>query len=284
MFAFIAAHQADYGVARLCRLYKVSRSGFYAWQSRPQSARSRENRTLLAQIRRIHQHSREIYGSPRVLESLRRQAIFVSKHRVARLMRAHGIRGRVVRVTRRQPGLHRFCQGVENRLRKAAPATAPDQHWAGDITYLKIGARWVYLAVVMDLYSRRVLGWSLGDRRTVALTLRAMRMAITKRHPSPGLLFHTDRGIEYRSFAFSALLTKHGIAPSMNRPGHCTDNATMESFFHTLKTEFIRGRSFTSIQPLRHGLGGYINHFYHRQSMHSGIGYQSPQAYEAHAA
>ena len=168
-------------------------------------------------------------------------------------MQTNGLRGRVVRVTRRQPGLHRFCAGAANHLKGAGRPEGPDQQWAGDITYLPVQGKWKYLAVVLDLYSRKVISWTLGDRRTVDLTWRAMQAAIARRRPSAGLIFHTDRGIEYRSLLFRDLLDTHGIVPSMNRPGQTTDNATMESFFHTLKAEFFRGRWFNTTQDLRHG-------------------------------
>jgi len=235
---------------------------------------------LLGEIRRVYEQSRGIYGSPRVNEGLKQDGIDVSKHRVARIMRENGIKGRVVRVTRRQPGLHRFCVGSRNHLMLAGPPEGPDQQWAGDITYLKVKDKYRYLAVIIDLYSRKIVGWALSDQRTLDVTLRAMQAAIKRRQPGAGLIFHTDRGIEYRNFAFQALLDENGIIGSMNRPGQTTDNAFVESFFHTLKAEFFRGRLFRSMQELRAGLSGYINHFYNRQRMHSGIDYYSPEEYE----
>lgn len=268
----------------MCRFYGVSRAGFYAWRHRPPSATVEENRWLLTQITQVHQGSREIYGSPRVNATLRKQGIFVSKHRIARLMRENDLKGRVVRVTRRQPGLHRFCEGLPNRLKDAGTPTRPDAQWAGDITYLHVQGKWRYLAVIIDLYSRRVVSWALSDRRTIDLTYQAMRAALKRRKPKPGLIFHTDRGIEYRSLILRDLLATHHIIASMNRPGRTTDNAYAESFFHTLKAEFFRGRCFTTTQELRRGLAGYINHFYNRQRMHSGIGYYSPEECERSAA
>lgn len=270
-------------MAFLCRFYGVSRAGFYVWRDRPESSTAKENRKLLKVIVRVHRQSREIYGSPRVNQDLRKQGVCVSKHRVARLMRENNLRGRVVRVTRRQPGLHRFCVGLPNQLRTAGRPPGPNRQWAGDITYLPVQGKWKYLAVVLDLYSRKVISWALGDRRTVDLTWRAMHAAIVRRNPPEGLLFHTDRGIEYRHPGFRELLAAHGIKASMNRPGQTTDNAYVESFFHTLKAEYFRGRWFNNTQELRQGLAGYINHFYNRQRMHSGIGYRSPDEYEQRA-
>ena len=270
-------------MAFLCRFYGVSRAGFYAWRRRPESATVEENRWLLDKITQVHRQSRETYGSPRINVNLRKQGIVVSKHRIARLMRENDLKGRVVRVTRRQPGLHHFCEGLPNRLKNAGSPTGPDQQWAGDITYLPVAGKWRYLAVIIDLYSRRVVSWALSDRRTIDLTFTAMHAAIKRRQPKPGLIFHTDRGIEYRGLIFRDLLTTHRIVGSMNRPGQTTDNAHAESFFHTLKAEFFRGRCFNTTQALRQGLAGYINHFYNRQRMHSGIGYRSPEEYERNA-
>lgn len=160
------------------------------------------------------------------------------------------------------------------------PPEGPNQQWAGDITYLKVKGKYRYLAIIIDLYSRKIVSWSLSDRRTLDVTLRAMQTAIKRRQPEPGLIFHTDRGIEYRNYTYQALLDEFGIIASMNRPGQTTDNAFAESFFHTLKAEFFRGRLFNSMQELRSGLSGYINHFYNRQRMHSGIDYYSPEDYE----
>jgi len=270
-------------VAFLCRFYGVSRAGFYAWRDRPESGTVEENRKLLKAIVRVHRQSREIYGSPRVIQDLRKQGVCVSKHRVARLMRENNLRGRVVRVTRRQPGLHRFCVGSPNQLRTAGkadrtkPAVGRGYHLsagAGKMEIPRCGARPLFpQGHQLDI----------GDRRTVDLTWRAMHAAIVRRNPPQGLLFHTDRGIEYRHPGFRELLAAHGIEASMNRPGQTTDNAYVESFFHTLKAEYFRGRWFNNTQELRQGLAGDINHFYNRQRMHSGIGYRSPDEYEQRA-
>jgi len=268
----------------LCSFYGVSRSGYYTWRGRPENRWVKQNRWLLGQIVRVWRSSREIYGSPRVLQGLQKKGIHVSKHRVEQLMRENGMTGRVVRVTRRQPGLKRFLVGAPNRLRDAGKPTGQDQQWAGDLTYLKVGTRWQYLAVVLDLYSRKVLAWSLGNQRPTELTSRVLQYAIAKRRPEPGLIFHSDRGIEYRAFLYQAQLKEHGIVPSMNRPGHCTDNAFVESFFHTLKAEFFRGCTFRSTEALRRGIVGYINQFYNCRRIHSGIGYLSPEQYERRVA
>jgi transposase InsO family protein len=258
----------------------VSRSGYYAWLNRPESRRAREDRHLVKQIRQIHEESRGTYGSPRVHKSLNRRGIFIGKGRVERLMREASIVGKAARMYRRLPGLERFYYRYRNlRLDRPAPS-GPDQQWAADLTYIRVGGQWCYLAVVLDVFSRRIIGWSLGSRKTAELTLRALRHALRVRQPHPGLIFHTDRGVEYGAYVIQNELERRGIRPSMNRPGQCTDNAHVESFFHTLKCEQLHGQSFRSERELRLTLAGYINQFYNQTRLHSGIGYRSPAEYE----
>lgn len=195
-------------------------------------------------------------------------------------MQASAIVGRVARVTRRQPGLKRFQAAGDNLLLNGGPPTSRNQVWVADVTYLKLAGKWRYLATVMDIYSRRILGWSLSKDRTVNLTLSALKNALKLRQPEEGMIFHTDRGIEYTAYRFRDELKKYGIKQSFNRPGQCTDNAFMESFFHTLKAELVRGRHFINEEDLRRALGSYINRFYNHQRMHSGIGYVPPVEFE----
>ncbi len=199
-------------------------------------------------------------------------------------MREAGLKGRVVRVTRRQPGLRRFKTQGKNLLRELSEPTGINQVWVGDVTYLKLNGQWQYLATVMDYHSRRIVGWSLSPSRTSELTLSAMRYALRKREPKRGLVFHTDRGIEYMNSEFQILLTTKGIRHSVNRPGKCTDNARMESFFHSLKAELIRGTLFNGVKAMRKALSCYINKFYNECRLHSGIGYVSPIEYERRIA
>lgn len=232
----------------------------------------------------IHQKSRGVYGSPRVFKALRQQGIRVGKKRVERLMQSQGIRGRVVEVTRRQPGLKRFQARGENLRLNQPETTGLDQVWVADITYLKVGQRWLYLAAIMDLYSRRILGWSLGKNRTTDLTLKAFDYAMRRRGNQGPEIFHTDRGVEYVAHRYQRELRRKGIKPSLNRPRYCTDNAHMESFFHSLKGELIRGRRFETESQLRQALNSYIKQFYNHQRLHSGIGYHPPAVYERMAA
>ena len=268
----------------LCEWLKVSRSGYYAWLKREASLRSKEDKKLSTIITQIHKDSRGTYGSPRVHEALKRRGISVGKKRVERLMQASGLQGRVVLVTRRQPGLKRFKERGENlRLDQPAPMK-PNRVWVSDITYIKVRETYKFLIVIMDLYSRRILSWSLTDSRTTMETTNVLKRAIKERHPDQGLIFHTDRGIEFTGNVFRQELRKYGIKESVNRLGYCTDNGHMESYFHTLKAELIRGRKFNSMAELRYALNSYINHFYNKKRLHSGIGYISPIEFEKMAA
>lgn len=268
-------------MAFLCRRYKVSRSGFYAWLSRDGSKRRRNDEELGERIERIHRDSGSRYGSPRVHEVLRREGIRCSNKRVARLMRERGLRARVSRLYRRGPGMVRRFFAKNGNLRLGEPLpTRTDQIWVGDLTYLRLGKRWRYLATVMDLFSRRIVGWTLARNRTTEVTLRALKRAIAARGPAPGLLFHTDRGIEYSAYDFQDFLKSKGIVPSMNRPRHCQDNAHMESFFHSLKAELTHRRSYASDAELNASMAGYIDRFYNEKRIHSSLGYHSPVEFE----
>jgi len=268
----------------MCDWLKVSRSGYYAWLKREASQRSKDNKKLSAVITQIHRGSRGTYGSPRVHEALKQRGISVGKKRVERLMQALGLQGRVVQVTRRQPGLRRFRERGENlRLDQPQPTQA-NRVWVSDITYIKVRESYKFLIVIMDLYSRRILSWSITDSRTTTETTNVLKRAIKERQPDRGLIFHTDRGIEFTGKVFRQELKKHGLKESVNRLGYCTDNGHMESYFHTLKAELIRGRKFHSMVELRYALNSYINHFYNKKRLHSGIGYCSPIEFEKMAA
>jgi len=264
----------------LCRWLGVSKSGFYAWESRKISRRYEEDQDLLKKITRVFEGSEGRYGSPRVHKELRKYGVFVSRKRVERLMKEAGMKGRVVRVTRRAPGCKRFHRKGENILLEMDKPASIDQIWVSDVTYLKVKGRWQYLATVMDLYSRRILGWSLSTSRTHKLTCTALKYALKKRRYPEGVLFHTDGGIEYRANEFQKLLKKYTFKHSVSRPGYCTDNAFMESFFHSLKAELIRGNTYNKLRELRKDLSTYINKFYNSIRLHSGLDYMSPIEYE----
>jgi len=216
-----------------------------------------------------------------VHEVLRREGIRCSNKRVARLMRERGLRARVSRLYRRGPGMVRRFFAKTSNLRLEGPLpTRMDQIWVGDLTYLRLGNRWRYLATVMDLFSRRIVGWTLSRNRTTEVTLRALKRAIALRDPKPGLLFHSDRGIEYSAYVYQDFLKARGIVPSMNRPRNCQDNAHMESFFHSLKAELTHRRNYGSDAELNASVAGYIDRFYNTKRVHSSLGYHSPVEYE----
>lgn len=268
----------------LCDWLGVTRSGFYAWEKREASQRFHEDQKLLERITRLYWQSDGRYGSPRIFKKLLKEGVQVGRKRVERLMKEAGLKGRVVRVTRRQPGLKRFKAKGENLLRQMSKPAGINQVWVADVTYLKVDGRWQYLATVMDLYSRRILGWSLSSRRTTELTKAALRYALKKRGYPQNVLFHTDRGIEYTGGEFQKLLKENRFRHSLNRPGHCTDNAFMESFFHSLKAELIRGTVYRKVAELRIALSTYINNFYNTVRLHSGLDYVSPIEYEQRTA
>jgi putative transposase len=265
----------------MCRLYGVTRAGYYAWRTRGQSQREQENVKLAERIQRVHLRSRHTYGSPRVYQALRSQGCEASENRVARVMRKHGIKARVATIRYTNPGLKRFFAGAGNAQLDLKP-DAVDQVWVGDITYLKVGDIYRYLAVVMDKYSRRVIGWAYGHRKDVALTLKALNRAVRYRKPPQGLIFHTDRGIEYAAGAFKARLAELGMTQSMNRPGKVTDNAYIESFFHSMKSEIYHGLRFEEDRQMRTVLREYMP-FYNGARIHSSLNYVSPATYEQQA-
>jgi putative transposase len=262
----------------MCRLYAVTRAGFYLWRSRERSERERANERLAERIRAVHQGSRGTYGSPRVYRVLQAQGLRVGENRVARVMRAHGIKARVATIRYTNPTLQRFFAAARNEQLDIA-LKAPDQVWVGDLTYLKVGAIYRYLAVVMDKYSRRVLGWAYGKRKDVALTLKALDRAVRTRRPARGLIFHTDRGIEYAADAFKRRLAKLGITPSMNRPGKLNDNAYIESFFHSMKADIVHGLRFSEDRQIEQAVRAYVP-FYNGTRLHSSLDYVPPATFE----
>lgn len=266
----------------MCELYGVTRGGYYAWRDRPPSERAKEDIRLVGRIRQAHQASRETYGSPRVHAVLKRAGESVGKRRVERLMREHGIQAVSERLYHRMTGLSRQFVMVKNEIREL-DVTGVDQLWVGDVTYLKVKGQWRYLATVMDRYSRRLLGWALGKERTTTLARKALQHALRVRQPEHLPTFHSDRGVEYISTGFRAALQKAGITQSVTRPRRMNDNAHMESWNKTMKSDMYHRESFESDSVLRKSIRSYID-FYNRVRLHSSLDYQSPMEFEAACA
>jgi transposase InsO family protein len=267
----------------MCRVLAVSKAGYYAWRDRAPSARARADRQLAAEIRAVHRRSRATYGSPRVHAELRAQGVRVSEKRVARVMRAEGVRAkrrRRFRVTTDSRHGEPVAPNVLDRRFAVAQVAAPDRVWAGDITYVATREGWLYLAVVLDLASRRVIGWSMRHTLERGLTLDALAMALAQRRPAAGVLHHSDRGSQYACGEYRGLLAQHRMRCSMSRKGDCWDNAVVESFFATLKAELVDGAEWPTREAARAALFEYVEVWYNRQRRHSSLGYLSPLQYE----
>ncbi len=276
-FRFIEDHREVFLVRVMCLVLRVSASGYYAWRGRPESARAQANKALVEDIRRVHAGSRRRYGSPRVHASLRAEGKRVGCNRVARLMHEHGIQADRRRPFRKTTNSNHDFPPAPNLLdQQFASAVAPNQVWLADMTYIATGEGWLYLAAVLDLFSRKVIGWTMSETMPQELTLAALNMAITNRNPGPGLLHHSDRGGQYAAHAYRRVLDEHGMRCSMSRKGNCWDNAPMESFFGSLKTELDGDGPFETRQAARTALFRAIEGWHNRQRLHSSIGYTTP--------
>ena len=280
MFAFVEAEKADFPVAALCRLLGVSRSGYYAWRQRPPAARARSDHALSQQIRAIHAESRGTYGTPRIWAELRETGVPCSRKRVARLLRLAGLQGchrRTGPPTRRRV---RETAPAPDLIRRDFTAKALDQLWVADITYVPTWMGFLYLAVVLDAHSRRVVGWAMADHLRSELVIDALDMATWRRRPGPGGIHHSDQGSQYASLAFGQRLREAGLLGSMGSRGDCFDNALAESFFATLECELLARHRFPTRNAARLALFDYIEGFSNTRRRHSALGHVSPAAYE----
>jgi len=279
-YRFILVERATYPITLLCRVLHVSRSGYYAWARRGVSAHAQAETALLAQIAAAHARSRRTYGAPRIHAELRAQGVRCARKRVARLMRAAGLVGchrrRRTRTTVAEPA----HTPAPNLVARDFRAAAPDRLWLGDITYVATAEGWLYLAVLVDAYSRRVIGWSMADHLRTELALDALTMALRARRPSAGLVHHTDRGSQYTAAAYQTALAAPGVTVSMSRAGECLDNAMAESFFATLKAELIDTRTWPTRAAARLAIFEWLEVWYNRQRRHSALAYQAPVAHE----
>ena len=282
-FSAIDEHREDYPLGLMCRALGVSPSGYHAWRTRSPSERDREEMRLVPIIEKIHLGSRQTYGSPRVHAVLSGLGEKCSQPRVERLMRKHGIRAKTKRKFKATTDSKHKLPVAPNVLNRDFQPEAPDQAWAGDITYLWTREGWLYLAVVIDLFSRKVIGWSMDKTMGKELAIEALRMAIRAREPSSGLLSHSDRGSQYASNDYQALLKKFDITCSMSRKGNCWDNGVVESFFGTLKQEHVFFCDYMTREEARRSVFEWIEGFYNQERLHSTLGYLTPAEYERRA-
>ena len=284
-FRFIEDHRQEHPVRLMCHVLGVSPSGYYAWRGRPESMRATANRALLADIRRLHERHRGRYGSPRIHAALRAEGGTASRGRVERLMRRHGIRG--VAARRFRPVTTDSRHGLPiapDLLGQGFQAPAPNRVWLSDITYIATEEGWLYLAAVLDLATRKVVGWAMREHLRAELVSAALLMAAQRQRPTKGLIIHSDRGSQYASKPYRTLLEGWGMRQSMGRKGCCFDNAPMESFFHTLKVELVHRERFASREEAKRELFADLEGYYNRQRLHSALGYRTPEHAERLAA
>jgi len=279
-YRFIGDHRSGFGVKKMCQVMAVSRSGYYAWSGRPPSRRQVASERLLAVIRDVHHESRGTYGSPRIQAELVSQGFACGRNRVARLMRQNDIRAGVKRRFKSTTRSKHGYPIAPDLVRRDFKADAPNRVWAADLSYIDTSQGWLYLAVILDLYSRQVVGWSMKERLTADIAVDAFRQALRRRQPPGGLIVHSDRGSQFACHEFRRLLAAAGAVGSMSRSGDCYDNACVESFFGTLKTELVYRRRYRDRSEARRSIFEYIEVFYNRQRRHSTLGYKSPVEFE----
>ena len=277
---FIKAHRNEYPVTVMCKVLMVSTSGYYIWLKRAISNRAQQDHFLVEKAKQIYKNSGRRYGSPRIYRQMKAEGIEVGRNRIARLMRENGICVRPKRRFRLTTDSNHDYPIADNIVNRDFDIEAPDQVWAGDITYIWTLQGWLYLAVVLDLFSRRVVGWSLDNHLRTELVLNALQMALGQRIPESGMIYHCDRGSQYASDAYRQGLKAHGIACSMSRKADCWDNAVPESFFATIKKELIYEQVWSTHDEVRLAITDYIEVFYNRQRLHSYLDYMSPADYE----
>lgn len=279
-YAFIRDHEEQFALQRMCAVLGVSRSGYYEWCSRPKSARAARDEVLLGHIRRVHAGVHEAYGAKKTWLELKAQGVLCGKHRVARLRRSEGIEARRKRRFRIQERHRQTAPAAPNLIDQRFETLGRDRVWVGDTTFVQTGAGFVYVAVLLDLYARRVVGWAIGQRHDLALVLKALGRALEQRRPRAGLIHHTDQGSLYGARLYREALTAHGVRPSMSAKGAPLDNAVAESFFSTLKNELVHHCTFATRESAMTALGDYIELFYNRRRLHQALGYVSPVDFE----
>ena len=280
----IAEYLGQYPVTLMCRALNVSRSGFYKWHNRKPSARQLRREQIEGKVVELFAEYKARYGAPRLAHELKDAGLPCSKNFVANIMRYRGIRARNGKGFHYRPASPTMINVEENRLRRRFHAEAPNQKWVTDITYIWVKGSWAYLATVMDLYSRAIVGWKLDTSMTEKLVLDTLTMAFSRREVNPGLIIHSDRGVQFRSVKYLDLVRSSGCLPSMSRQGNCWDNAVMESFYSRLKVELIYAEQYGSMEEVRSGIFEYIEIFYNRKRRHSALGNISPAEFERRCA
>lgn len=279
-YGFIRRHDREFSVMRMCAVFRVSRSGYYAWRDRPEGARAIRNQELLARIWRVHAESRQAYGAKKTWLELRDQGIACGKHRVARLRKEAGIEARRKRRFRLTVENHSMAPAVPNLVQRQFDVQQPNRVWVGDMTYIRTRAGFLHLAVLLDLYARRVVGWSMSEKPDLPLIMGALTMAIEQRRPAHGLIHHTDQGPIYAARAYRQTMSVNGMRPSMSGKGNAYDNAVAESFFGNLKNELVHHCDFHTRDEARTAIFDYIEVFYNRIRKHQTLGYVSPMQFE----
>jgi putative transposase len=279
-YQFIDRYRSLYRVEKMCRVLHISRSSYYTWKNRGTSMRDRENDRLVFEIKLMYEKSRRLYGSPRITAELRAKGIRCGENRIARLMRANGIVAKTKRRFKATTDSRHTFPVAENILNQNFTADRPNKAWVSDITYIWTKEGWLYLAAILDIFNRKIVGWAMGSRITGDLVTKALIMAVRRQKPTSGVIFHSDRGSQYASHDFRKLLEKYECIQSMSGTGNCYDNAMMETFFHTLKTELVYFERYEKRQDAHLSIFEYIEIFYNRIRRHSSLGYVSPVDFE----
>ena len=279
-YAFIDTLRGEFKITRMCRWLAVSRAGYYQWRKRQPSPRAVKRELVRCAVVDVYHQFKKRYGAPRITEELNAVGVCCSKNHVAELLQFEGLKARNGKAFKYQRSASATYNVSPNVLSRNFMAKRPDEKWVSDITYIDVDGQWMHLAVIMDLYSRQIIGWAVDETMTTELILDAFNMAVARRHVKPGLILHSDRGVQYRAGEYQAALAKHQIRSSMSRPGNCWDNAVMESFFSRLKVELVYAEDFKSTDEAYRSLFEYIEVFYNRVRRHSSLGYRSPAQYE----
>lgn len=277
----IKTNEMHFPVGMMCRLLLVSRSGYYAWKRRPSSVREQSNRLLKIEIKRVFDDEKGRAGAPRIARRLQDEGKPAGRHRIARIMKDNGLRAKAARKYKATTNSKHSLPVAPNLLEQDFSADSPDQKWVSDITYIWTDEGWLYLAVVLELYSRRVIGWAISERMTATLVCDALIMALWNRKMPKGVIVHSDRGSQYCSAIYQKLFRKHRLICSMSKKGDCYDNAAMESWNHSFKVEAVHGERFRTRSEAKHQVFEYIEVYYNRKRLHSKLGYLSPEAFEA---